>query len=243
MTEPRYQRLTRTLIDAIREERYPVGCLLPPETALAEAHGVSRATVRKAMRQLQERGLVSRRPGYGTRVERPHPTTHYRQRLASIEDLVQFGETHRREVIDSGPIVIDIKTAEELECAPGSHWFGIHTIRVDTEQRAAAPICWTDNFVDPAHTDILEHVTAHPETLISTLIERHYQRRTLRVQQYVAATDMPASIAGRLAVPAGTPALQAVRRYSDDAGDVFLLTRTVHSDNRYRLRSTLTHES
>lgn len=41
---------------------------LPPERSLAERYGVARGTVRQALRQLEEMGLVERRPGSGTYV-------------------------------------------------------------------------------------------------------------------------------------------------------------------------------
>lgn len=241
MSEPRYQQLARTLIRAIRDQVYPVGSLLPPELELAAQHGVSRDTMRKALRQLQDQGLVSRRAGHGTRVEKPDEAASYRQRLASIEDLVQFGETHRRQIVRSEPTVVDIDTADELDCEPGSRWLWIGTVRIDRGRTVPEPVCWTDNYIDPLHDGIVHFVDTHPETLICTLIEREYRRRTLKVQQNVSATAMPAEAAQALAVPTHSPALRVIRHYSDELDDVFLVTRTFHAGDRYKLRSTLTH--
>jgi GntR family transcriptional regulator len=41
---------------------------------------------------------VSRRKNVGTRVESAQPTNDFRPSLASVEDLVQFGTSHIREV-------------------------------------------------------------------------------------------------------------------------------------------------
>src|SRR3954466_7372246 len=40
--------------------------LLPPEQALAAEYGVSRVTVRRALAELEQEGLISRRRGAGT---------------------------------------------------------------------------------------------------------------------------------------------------------------------------------
>lgn len=56
------QRLER----AILERQHPPGEALPPERVLAAQFGVSRATLREAIAQLAERGLVIRRQGAGT---------------------------------------------------------------------------------------------------------------------------------------------------------------------------------
>lgn len=42
------------------------GTRLPPETALAEMYGVSRMTLRQALRRLADAGFLTRRPGGGT---------------------------------------------------------------------------------------------------------------------------------------------------------------------------------
>lgn len=51
--------------------RLTVGEKLPPERALAETLGVSRTTLRDALRELEIKGLISRRPGRGTIVTVP----------------------------------------------------------------------------------------------------------------------------------------------------------------------------
>lgn len=46
----------------------PVGARIPPERELAELWGLSRSSVRDALKQLELRGLIERRPGRGTLV-------------------------------------------------------------------------------------------------------------------------------------------------------------------------------
>jgi GntR family transcriptional repressor for pyruvate dehydrogenase complex len=60
--------LQRMIVDAEIAE----GERLPPERELAAALGVSRASVRDALRRLELIGLVDRRPGRGTVVVDPH---------------------------------------------------------------------------------------------------------------------------------------------------------------------------
>ena len=62
--------LTESCADAITAAisggAYPAGTQLPPESQLAANLGVSRATLREALRQLQHAGLITRRHGRGT---------------------------------------------------------------------------------------------------------------------------------------------------------------------------------
>ncbi|MBS1864215.1 MAG: FadR family transcriptional regulator [Actinobacteria bacterium] len=57
---PAYQSIAQTLRDLIDDGEIEVGQRLPSETALAERFGVSRPTIREALRSLQESGFVER---------------------------------------------------------------------------------------------------------------------------------------------------------------------------------------
>ena len=64
-----YQRLQNELSDLIHNA--PRGAKLPSEPKLAEKLGVSRATLREAMRTFESQGLLRRRQGLGTFVVGP----------------------------------------------------------------------------------------------------------------------------------------------------------------------------
>jgi GntR family transcriptional regulator len=66
---PLYQQAAEALAEVLAAT--PEGGLLPSEPTLARRLGVSRATLREAMRAFEERGLVVRRQGVGTFVRRP----------------------------------------------------------------------------------------------------------------------------------------------------------------------------
>ncbi|MEU6091823.1 GntR family transcriptional regulator [Streptomyces sp. NPDC047085] len=64
----RHQRVSRVLAREIRGGRHPAGERLPGEHALAERFGVSRTTVRAALAELFEQGLITTRSGKGSYV-------------------------------------------------------------------------------------------------------------------------------------------------------------------------------
>lgn len=65
----RYALLAESIVEDIRKGRYAVGSMLPTEAVLCKQFGVSRHTVREALRKLGDMGLVSRHQGIGTRVK------------------------------------------------------------------------------------------------------------------------------------------------------------------------------
>jgi len=66
--KPKYQQVFDAIKEAIREGRYEPGQKLPSEAQLLDEFGTSRITVVRALRELQQRGLVQRRAGSGTYV-------------------------------------------------------------------------------------------------------------------------------------------------------------------------------
>lgn len=64
--EPHHQRLTRELLAEIAAGRYGVSGKLPSEAQLVTRFGVSRPTVGRALKALQDQGLIERRVGSGT---------------------------------------------------------------------------------------------------------------------------------------------------------------------------------
>jgi GntR family transcriptional regulator len=68
---PLYLRTAEALENILA--RTSPGTFLPSEPALSRELGVSRATLREAMRAFEERGVIIRRQGVGTIVARPLP--------------------------------------------------------------------------------------------------------------------------------------------------------------------------
>jgi len=77
------------LHEAILDGTYPDGARLPAERDLAQHFGASRSTVREALRQLEAKGLVTRRIGSGTFVDhRPGPDGNAIAQVTSPIELI-----------------------------------------------------------------------------------------------------------------------------------------------------------
>ena len=238
MSESLYARVARDLAQGIAGGQYPAGTLLPSEAALGEQYRASRHTIREALRELSDLGLVSRHKGLGTRVEAARVAAGYDHSLGSLDDLVQLAKTNLRVVKKVDDIVADRELARELGGAPGSRWLHIASIRQGSDPDEP-PICWTDNYIDPAYSGIRKLVRRDPVALVSELIEKHYGRRSVEVQQSISAVGVAPAIADELRVLPGSPALKIVRRYVDRAGEVFETTVTIHPQDRFTFSMVL----
>lgn len=234
-----FANIARHLTDAITSGHFGVGALLPTELELCKHYGTSRHTVRAALAELQQLGLVSRRRNVGTRVISAKPRAGFRPSLASVDDLVQFGEEHLRVVQSIAPETVRGDLAKELGCGDGTSWLRISTMRMVGDQNAM-PIGWTDVYIDPTYAEIGELVAASPDTLISSLIEERYDRHIAEIQQDVRAfTISDGEMARKLQVEAGAPALKIVRRYLDADGELFEASVSVHPADRFSVSMRL----
>jgi GntR family transcriptional regulator len=85
---PLYQRVFGVLHERIQHGVYPVGAALSTEDRLAEEFGVSKATVRQAVGELADRGIVVRQQGKGTFVCPGADVQPARQFVGSMNDLI-----------------------------------------------------------------------------------------------------------------------------------------------------------
>src|SRR6218665_1655009 len=209
MSKSKPPEMARALALGIAQGQWPVGSLLPTEFELCEHFGASRYAVRAALQELQELGLISRRKNVGTRVESAQPVAGFTQSIATVDELAQFGAAHVRQVHRVGEIVVDLLLAQEMDCAGGSRWLRISSLRMDGDKKRR-PICWTHLYIDP-RSGI----------------------RIARIRQHVRAVSLSAELAELLKAETGAPALQLVRHYLDASGQAFEISVTTLPADRF----------
>jgi GntR family transcriptional regulator len=140
----KYHQVYLVLREQLQEGRFAQG--LPGELALTQQFGVGRVTVRRALEQLVQEGLIVREAGRGTRPVQPagpsrsgpgaaapaapaHPVT----RLTGLlENIVSVSRSTTVKVLDWRSIQASDSLAQVLQVAPGA------TVRKVTRLRSAA---------------------------------------------------------------------------------------------------------
>mgnify|MGYP000701547185 CR=1 FL=1 len=97
--QTKYAFVAADLAEKIRQGTYRPGDLLPSEPELTRYFGVSRHTVRAALRSLSDRGLIVSQRGRGSIVQDAVVTPRYTQACDSIEDVLQYAQSTRREIV------------------------------------------------------------------------------------------------------------------------------------------------
>lgn len=114
MRTPRYQQIADDLRNRIAEGVTGAGRLLPSEAGLSEEYGVSRVTVRRALEQLREAGMIDARQGLGWFVA-SEPVRQPLTRLDTVEEqLAANGAKPERRILDFAFVDAPARVAEQL---------------------------------------------------------------------------------------------------------------------------------
>jgi DNA-binding GntR family transcriptional regulator len=233
---PRYLKIAASLRRAIAEGRYPVGAQLPTEHELCRSLGVSRFTVREAIRMLSGAGLVHRKARAGTVVTALPDDTRYRHSIGSVRDLIQYAQTTDFRYVYIGRIELSRAQARAVAARPGEKW--IYAVALRREAGGGKPFGITRLYLNPTLKGI-ERALRGAKQPVYSIIERDFGVRIERVEQVISGVVLDEEDAANLGVPAGTPGLAVRRSYFDDGGRLVELSDNVHPASRFAYRMEL----
>lgn len=234
-SQPKYVQLARTLLNEINSGKYPVGSYLPTEFELCDQFGMSRFTVREAVKQLVRQGLLMRQRGVGTRVCAAAPVSQYVQRMSGISDLNQYASETSLQVDKSEIVSVSGDVAAMLGASEGETWLHVQGLRFTKDSEV--PISFTDIYIAPRFRSV-KGVTGHMVRAVYTLLEEQFQASIKTVEQEIQATILTEEMAGLLVVRPHTAGLLLTRRYLDERGDLTECAVSVHPDSRFSYRET-----
>ena len=139
---PLYHQAAQELERAIEDGRLPRGSKLEGELDLAERLGISRPTMRAALKQLVDKGLLIRRRGIGTIVA-TKPVRRAVALTSLFDDLKETGREPATRVLDFQETVCPPEIAEQLDLGAGAPVLRFDRLRVAESD----PIALMHNFV------------------------------------------------------------------------------------------------
>lgn len=235
---PRYQQLAQHLAARIEAGEPPVGAALPTEQELCAAHGVSRHTVREALRLLALQGLVRRRQGSGTEVIAATPPSTYLHAMRSITELYEYAADTRLELAASAVVPLAEAEAHLIAAAPGRPWLRLEGVR---RTRHGAPISFTRIWIREDFAAIAPEIPglAGP---IHLLIEARWGVAVAEVVQDFAAEPFPEDAARALSARPGAPSVRLVRRYLAEGDRLLVASASWHPAESFSYTMRLRRE-
>jgi len=146
---PLYHQVASRIEAAIVAGRVPAGARIDNEIALGERLGLSRPTIRRAIQDLVDKGLLVRRRGIGTQVVRGEVSR--KLELTSLyEDLSSARRAPATRVLAHGRAAADETVADRLGIAVGAPVLHIRRLRL----AEAVPLAVLENFLPQEFLDI-----------------------------------------------------------------------------------------
>lgn len=231
---PLYHQVSSKIEAAILAGSLPVGSRLENEVALADRLGLSRPTIRRAIQELVDVGLLVRRRGVGTQVVHGQVTRGVE--LTSLhDDLVQSGQRPTTEVLKLESLIVSSDLARQLGVAPGALIFYVSRLRKVDGVPVAIMQNWLNLNTDAPTARELEKFGLYQ--LLRT------QGVNLSVaKQRIGARRALADEADLLEVERGSALLTMERLSYDNDGRAIELGRHVYRPDLYSFETTLVNK-
>lgn len=206
---PLYHQLAEQLSAAIRDGQLEPGDPFENEMAMCQRLGLSRPTVRRAIQEMVDQGLLVRRRGVGTTVA--NRKVHRRFELSSLfDELKRAGREPRTMVLDLEP-VREPRAAVALDLDEGTELLSLLRLRLVDDK----PLALLHNWLPPEYSDLSR------EELESTGLYDVLRTRGAKpvVARQSIGARMPTVVERRhLGLRGGQPVLTMTRMAFDVAG-------------------------
>lgn len=226
--QPRYQQVAEALRAGIADGSFGSDGQLPTESLLCDRYGVSRFTVREALRRLQAEGLIRRRRGSGTTLATGMPIL--RQPMSDVADLLHYAAESHFDFRVIGAMAMAPPRAADLGLAAGSRW--VHLAGERRHVIDGPTVALTDVFITDGLAPYVAGLCPGSQPLFAQLAASA-GFRIARVDQDLRAMAAGNREAAALAIARQAPVLRIVRSYRDETGRLVIVSVSTHPGERF----------
>lgn len=227
-SKPMYRQIADALREKINAGELKPGDALPTESTLQEAFGVSRVTIRQALKLLTEEQIIESIQGSGSYVKEERVNYDIYQLTGFYEKLADRNvDTHSDvrifEVLKAG-----VKLAEKLAIAPEDKVWHVKRVRFIKQKPVNLEETWMPLILFPDLTwEVMENSKYH-------YIEQVKKMAIDRSEQELVPVMPTEEAIAALALDPAKPILEKVSRGFLKDGRVFEYSRNVFNSDDYR---------
>ncbi|NLK87097.1 MAG: GntR family transcriptional regulator [Clostridiaceae bacterium] len=203
---PLYYQVKESLLEEIRTRQFKVGDLIPSESELQEKYKVSRITIRRAIQELVQEGLLYTQQGKGTYVSRPKASQELNLISSWAETMIALGMHPESKIIKYSQEPAPVNVARLLDIPIGASVYRLERLRYADNE----PTCIMTNYLVPAIVPGFLDKGLKCESLYE-MLEKNYSIVLSRAEEVVEAKAAKVSEASMLNVKRGFPLLHATR--------------------------------
>lgn len=219
MAIPIHTKIHDSLKVDIEKNRWKVGEKLPSERELAVSFGVTRATLRQAIRALSDEGILEQRIGSGTYVVGQRVRERMRGTISFTEIITAQGRHPSSRIVSYSKVLANDVEREKLKLSTGTQIIKMERIRYADDQ----PICFEVACIPYAVIAGLEkeEITHHFFQTLET-----HGRKIGRSEQTVSSKNANQKLADYLKIKANSAilALTQVSYFIDETPFEYVLS-------------------
>jgi DNA-binding GntR family transcriptional regulator len=228
---PLYYQVAQQIESAINEGHLSPGDRLDNEISLAEQFGLSRPTMRRAIQELVDKGLLVRKRGVGTQVV--HGQVSRPVELTSLyDDLAGHHQAPRTDVLTNEVIGAADEVAAKLAVKPGTDVLHLRRLRYAHDE----PLAIMENFL-PEDLIGIGDMDLVGRGLYQLMRSKGVNIRVAK-QKIGARTGAPEECT-LLGEKRGSPVLTMERAAHDDSGRAVEWGRHAYRASQYSFEVTL----
>ena len=226
---PLYFQLKQILAERIDSGQWKPGDLLPTEMQLEEQYQISRITVRRALRELELEGKISRFRGRGTIVAQPKISHSPAPHFSLTDALLRQGAQPGWKVLSAEWMAAPVEIAEQFEVEAGTPVYHLRRLRlVDGE-----PIGYHVAYAAPAAATAIDssQLTAGGSLAYlggSDVLRGSYANRTIE------AVPASAEVAALLGIDPDSPLLSIRRQVISSSGLPLEILHALYRGDRFQ---------
>ena len=231
--EPLWHQTELVLRALIADGTWPDGAQLPNEAKLGEMLGVSRITMRHALRNMEEWGLLRREQGRGTFVRSSTVIAGVRGLTSLTQEMADRGLAAESRILELKAMPADNAIASALEIPEGTTVCKVRRLRSGGGQPIGIQTAYLTEKRVPGLLDIPEPMSS----LYAMLHDRFglIPQSALEIYRVGAVSEADAEL---LEVAPGSAAF-VVQRITSDARGPYEFTVSTMRGDRYEIRSKL----
>ncbi|HAT3901715.1 TPA: GntR family transcriptional regulator [Citrobacter koseri] len=226
--KPLYRQIADRIREQIERGELKAGDALPTEQALQHAFGVSRVTVRQALKQLTEQQIIESIQGSGTYVKEERVNYDIYQLTSFYEKLADRHVDTHSDVLVFEVIPADDFLRNQLQLAENNRVWHVKRVRYIKQKPVALEETWMPLALFPDLTwQVMENSKYH-------FIEEVKQMVIDRSEQELIPIMPTEEMSRTLAISANKPILEKVSRGFLKDGQVFEYSRNAFNTDDYK---------